>query len=327
MKNSKILLALIVGLLMFSCSNDDSNNTTINPSGERYFDEIFEIEVISNIKFGEAPQPTLMDPNNIQELYMDVYQPKEDAFSERPLIILAFGGAFVFGEKESSDIVTLCNEFAKRGYVCASIDYRLSTDLVVNSDLENAYEAVGKAMHDMRASIRYFHKDVATANTYKIDPNQIYIGGVSAGALTALHIAHLDESEVPSELQNYFNENGGLSGNSGNAGYPENIAGVISLCGALLDVNYIDPEVTTPIVSMHGTEDNVVPYGTDEVDLLGISLEIDGSSVIHPKLDEYGIVNDFYTYEGAGHTPFVMNEAYMDVTINFVRDFLYEIVQ
>lgn len=326
MKNFKFYSIILLMFITLSCNKED--DTIPTPSGnERYYDELFAVEVTSNIKFGEALQPTLMDFNNIQELYMDIYQPKDDIATERPLIILAFGGGFVFGNKESPDIVTLCNEFAKRGYVCAAIDYRLSTDLVVDNSLENAYEAVGKAMHDMRASIRYFHKDATTTNTYKIDPTKIYIGGVSAGALAALHILHMDDNEVPSEMQNWLNSNGGLTGNSGNPGYSENIAGVISLCGALLDVDLINPAISTPIVSMHGTEDEIVPYGEGEITILGIDLQVDGSAAIHPKLNEYGIINDLYTYEGAGHTPFVTNEAQMEVTINFVRDFLFEIVQ
>jgi predicted peptidase len=326
MKLVKLFLIPLSFLILIACNKDDDALPT--PTGnERYFDEIFEVEVTSDIKFGEAPQPTMLNPNNIQELYVDIYQPKDDIAAERPLIILAFGGAFVFGNKESSDIVTLCNEFAKRGYVCAAIDYRLSTDLVINNDLENTYEAVFKAIHDMRASIRYFHKDAATTKTYKIDPTRIYIGGVSSGAVTSLHILHMDENEVPSEIQNWFNNNGGLAGNSGNPGYSENIAGVISLCGALLDVDLINPVVSTPIVSMNGTEDEIVPYGEGEITILGIDLQVDGSAAIHPKLDEYNIINDFYTYEGAGHTPFVSNEAQMEITINFIRDFLYDIVQ
>ena len=78
---------------------------------------------------------------------------------------------------------------------------------------------------------------------------------------------------------------------------------------------------------MHGTEDNVVPYGTDTITLLGINIEVYGSATIHQKLDQYNIVNDFYTFEGAGHTPFVFNEAYMDTTVVFVRDFLYDLVK
>jgi pimeloyl-ACP methyl ester carboxylesterase len=297
---------------------------------QRYYEEVFGYTQISNIRFGENLQPTPLDPNNVQELFMDIYQPNDDTLSARPLIIWAFGGGFVFGSKTSPDMIALSSSFAKRGYVTAAIDYRLSTDLIMNNDIENSYEAVAKAIHDMRAAIRFFYKDAATSNQYRIDTSRIYIGGVSAGAVTALHIVHLDESEIPFEMQEYFDENGGLSGNSGNEGYSENVAGVISLCGMLLDVDLINPEVTTPIVSMHGTEDGVVPYGSGTITILDIGLEVDGSAVIHPRLDEYNIINDFYTFRGAGHTPFVLNppneaEVYMDTTISFVRDFLYDL--
>lgn len=301
--------------------------------GQRYYNEVFStVDMSSDIKFGENLQPTILNPNNIQELFLDVYEPDGDTLSARPLIIWAFGGAFIAGSRETPDIVTLSNAFASRGYVCAAIDYRLSTDLAVNTDISNAYEAVLKAIHDMRASIRFFYKDAATTNDYRIDTSRIYLGGVSAGAITALHIVHFDElNEVPVEMETVFNATGGFEGTSGNPGYSEDIAGVVSLCGALLDTAFINPAITTPIVSMHGTADNVVPYGSDTIDILNVNLPVDGSSSIHHKLDQYGIENDFYTWPGAGHTPFVLNppaeaELYMDTAISFVRDFLYDLV-
>lgn len=300
---------------------------------QRYYDEIFNVQISNDLKFGEAPQPKLLRPNNIQELLMDIYQPTGDTLSARPLIIWAFGGGFIAGKKTSPDIVKLSHAFAKRGYVCAAIDYRLSTNLVVNGgDVKNVYEAVLKATHDMRASIRYFYKDAATNNNFRIDTTRIYIGGVSAGAITALQIAHFDElNEVPIEMEAAFQATGGFVGNSGNPGYSDDIAGVISLCGAVLDTAWINPAVTTPIVSMHGTADTVVPYGAETLSLLNIAVDVDGSASIHSKLDQHGIINDFYTWQGANHTPFVLNrpnkaEAYMDTTIWFVRDFLYDLV-
>ncbi len=315
-----LLLTLSVGLRAQECD------------GQRYYDTLFNVNLVSDIKFGEAPQPLLPDSNNIQELFMDVYQPDGDTLSARPLIIWAFGGGFILGSKTSPDIVKLSRAFAKRGYVTAAIDYRLSTDLIVNSDLSNVYEAVLKATHDMAASIRYFYKDAATVNDFKIDTSRIYIGGVSAGAIAALQIAHFDElSEVPIEIDSLFQASGGFEGNSGNQGYAQNIAGVISLCGAILDTAWINPNITTPIVSMHGTSDSIVPYGSESLTLLNIAVDVDGSSSIHSKLDQYGIVNDFYIWQGANHTPFILNqiseaEAYMDTTIWFVRDFLFDLV-
>ena len=316
-----LLLLISAGLYAQECDN------------QRYYDEIFDSNVATGIKFGEAPQPLPLNPDNIQELFMDVYQPNGDTLSARPLIIWAFGGGFVAGSKSTPDIVALSTAFAQRGYVCAAIDYRLSTNLVVNGgDVSNVYEAVLKAIHDMRASIRFFYKDAATVNTYKIDTARIYIGGVSAGAITALQIAHFDElSEVPAEMEAVFQATGGFEGTSGNPGYADDIAGVISLCGAVLDTAWINPAITTPIVSMHGTADSIVPYGSDVLTLLDIAVEVDGSYTIHSKLDQHGIPNNFYTWPGANHTPFVLNfpteaEAYMDTTISFVRDFLYDLV-
>ncbi len=310
-----VLLASSAGLFAQECDN------------QRYFDEVFNHNVTSNVKFGEAPQPTLLNPNNIQDLFMDIYQPAGDTLSARPLIIWAFGGAFVFGTKLSPDIVNLSTAFAKRGYVNAAIDYRLSTDLLLNSSLPNTYEAVLKATHDMAASIRYFYKDAATNNEYRIDTNRIYIGGVSAGAITALQIAHLDEAnEVPTEIDSLFQATGGFVGNSGNAGYSQNIAGVINLCGAVLDTSWINPAKDLPIVSLHGTDDSVVPYGSGTITILNIDLDVDGSATIHQKLDQEGVFNDFYTWPGAQHTPFVADQAYMDTTIWVVRDFLYDLV-
>ena len=207
----KNIIKIFCAFLLFSCSSDYEQEIETQTNfeevqkiagQERYLDEIFEVTVTDNIKFGEAAQPKPLRPNNTQELFMDIYEPAGDDLEARPLIIWAFGGAYVFGNKQSPDIVTLSNSFAKRGYVNASIDYRLSRDLVVNSDASNAYEAVLKATHDMRAAIRYFYKDAETINKYKIDTTKIYIGGVSAGAVAALQIAHFDElNEVPAELE------------------------------------------------------------------------------------------------------------------------------
>jgi len=295
-----------------------------NCDGQRYYDEIFDVDYQGLIAFGEALEPTLFNPQATTTLFLDVYQPEADTLSARPLIIWAFGGAFVFGSRLSPDIVTLSNNFTRRGYVNASIDYRLSADLIVDNELANAYEAVMKTSHDMAAAVRFFYKDAATLNEYRIDTTKIYVAGVSAGAFAALHVAHLDDlAEVPPEIYTTFIDNGGLTGNSGNPGYSQQVAGVISLSGALGDSAWIDP-IDVPIASMHGPEDDIVPYGSELITLLGVNLEVDGSASIHAKLDEIGTENVFHTWYGEGHTPFVTSSTYMDSTVWFVRDFLYD---
>ena len=58
---------------------------------------------------------------------MDVYTPDGDSYTERPLIIFAHGGSFWSGNKTNPMMVALCESFMKRGYVAASIQYRLTS--------------------------------------------------------------------------------------------------------------------------------------------------------------------------------------------------------
>ena len=51
-------------------------------------------------------------------------------------------------------------------------------------------------------------------------------------------------------------------------------------------------------------------------------LYVDGSAALHPYATSIGVNNPFYTFKGADHVPYLTNLAYMDTTVNFVRDFL-----
>jgi hypothetical protein len=215
----------------------------------------------------------------------------------------------------------LSQHFAKRGYVCVSINYRLGIPFPI--DQNNAMKAVFRATQDMKAAIRFMRKDAATANQYKIDPATIFGGGSSAGAFTALHAAYLDEySELPAQLDTTVM--GSIEGNSGTPGYSSGINAVIDLCGALGNKTWIHPG-DVPFVAMHGTNDGTVPYGTALIYVLGAFpvMVVDGSYSIAGYADTIGVANDFYTYFGADHVPYVTSTAYMDTTVRFVSNFLY----
>ena len=79
-------------------------------------------------------------------LKMDIYQPDGDTMSQRPLIIFAHGGSFVAGDKSNGDQADLCTSFAKRGYICATINYRLGIAFPINS--ATATDAVEPATRD-----------------------------------------------------------------------------------------------------------------------------------------------------------------------------------
>ena len=89
--------------------------------GGRYATDIFPTVTITNdVNFGQ----NLSFTGGNTVLDMNIYEPTGDTETARPLIIWAHGGSFIGGTKTDPDVVELSNRFAKKGFVCASIDYR-----------------------------------------------------------------------------------------------------------------------------------------------------------------------------------------------------------
>lgn len=295
----------------------------------RYFDSLYAAEVTSDVFYGS----NYNYDGSEQELLLDVYQPMGDDLEKRPLIIFSHGGSFLAGSKENPTVVELCTRFAQLGYVTVSMNYRLGVNyfavLAGNGEEEFTYATL-RGTHDMRAAIRFFRKDAATENLYRIDTTIMVAGGSSAGGFNGLHTAYLDElEEIPDEITN-IEELGGIEGNSGNAGYSSKINAVINLCGAIGDTAWI-AEMDTALISVHGSDDGTVPFGTGNVELFGIPVaEVHGSQVIDIKTQQAGVSHDFLPFYGVDHVPYdplvgePENELYMDSTFTFVRNSLYE---
>ena len=78
-------------------------------------------------------------------LPMTIYQPHGDVYGSRPLIILGHGGSFITGNGDRTNdptIIKLCNNFAQRGYVVVSIDYR-TTDIFTLLNPDSSYAIDG----------------------------------------------------------------------------------------------------------------------------------------------------------------------------------------
>ena len=303
-------------------------NMTLSQSacfGGRYASDVFSnYTQTSAIQYGQNNTWT----GASQNLTLDFYEPSGDTLSARPLIIWTHGGSFLTGTSADIDVATLSQRFAKKGFACASINYRLGFFPV---DSANAVKAVLRAVQDLKAAVRFFYKDCKTGtNAYKIDTNHIYIGGSSAGAITSLHYAYMDSSceVVPYIGQTNFNNLGGSEGNSGNPCYSTKIHGVINLCGALAKYWWGKPgsSAWVPLCSMHGTNDATVKYNRGIVNPGTPLLYLDGSRMLYEWELANGVPTSFYTFHGAGHVPYAgtgaAQLAYMDTTVNFVRDFL-----
>lgn len=316
-------------LLVFSCLFV-SSSIQAQCDGGRYFNKIFSVSSTNNVQFGRAAKFN----GDTQDLKMNIYQPSGDDFAHRPLIIVAFGGSFTAGVKESPDLLVLCDEFTRRGYVCASIDYRLGFEDDNDSDT-NQFKAVIRGVQDMRAAVRFFYKDAHTVNNYRIDTNQIFIGGVSAGGFIALNYAYgkLDtfSRALPPFVPNALIQVGGTIGTSGNPGYSDKVKGVIDLCGAVADTVWIMPG--DPIlVGVHGTADDLVRCDYDSLYATTTTeSSFYGGCDIKNRIEHIGLNSAFRLFQGAGHVPFVLpstpylppSKQYMDTTVLFLRDFLY----
>ncbi|RJP69408.1 MAG: T9SS C-terminal target domain-containing protein [Ignavibacteriales bacterium] len=278
----------------------------------RFKDSLFNsVKITKDVKFGENKNYLGVT----KSLLLDFYEPENDTLPERPLMIWVHGGSFLLGSKEDTDVSKFCIDFAKKGYVTSSINYRLG---LLPFGTSEYYKAVIRAVQDLKAAIRFFR---ANKSQYKIDDNLIIVGGTSAGAFTALHAAYLNSNEIPSLVDT--TQLGGLEGNSGNPGYSTKFNLVLNCWGAIGDTNWIQPD-DIPIMSEHGTDDSIVPCY--EGNAMG-TVHCFGSVPIHNTVERLGIKNKLRLWEGLEHglydNDFNLSKARYDTLVAGMSDFVY----
>lgn len=271
-------------------------------SAQRYLTEVFtNVDVSSAVQYGQATSVIGFNVN----LAMDIYEPQGDTQTERPLMVLAHGGSFVTGDRSDAYMVAICEEFARKGYVTASITYRLGINLNnLNEVDKELVKASIRAIQDHRAAVRFFYESARdNGNPYGIDTNRIIAGGLSAGAIAANHAQLFwDESTASTDVQQLIAEVGGINGgNNGSIGYPTRAIGLFNIVGAILDTQMVNsPDVAT--ISFHGTADNVVPYDRGFATFNGQPIvQMDGSSVISQRLQNMGATYEMHTFNGVDH--------------------------
>ena len=276
-----------------------SSKTAEFPPGA-FLEKTFEVHVEADVTYGVAGIG--YDPahgaRRYRPLKLDIYRPRETTRTPRPALILAFGGAFhrgskseeVFeGEAPSTAMAEYCREFARRGYICFSIEYRLMqedpdpgvtpvlpNDLVFKSDrinyvrgllglppctplmLRNTIEA---STDDMSKAVAYVRSQAAALG---VDASRIAIGGFSAGGTIALHAAFAELAPVAAVVV--------LSGRI--------VPGLLDTCRR----TGIDPP---PVLLFHG-----------ENDLPDI---FDSQEPMRVRMNDLGIASDSWVVPGRGH--------------------------
>lgn len=255
----------------------------------RYKVESLTVNRTNGVEYGKAPKWTV--PYNDEKLKLDVYVPENDTLSKRPLLIMAHSGGFLNGDKDVDDMVALCDSFARKGFVTASIAYRKGFNPL---DDGSAERAVYRGIQDGKAAVRFF-KEKAT--DYNIDTNYIFFGGMSAGGYIALHVAYMDkESERPQSTYG-----GGLVNDlkcldcAGNTyQHSSKVRAILDFWGALQDTTIIEAG-DIPALIMHGANDGTVPYVYGHPFGLGTLPKTYGGKPISERLVNLGIEHEFIT--------------------------------
>ena len=166
-------------------------------------------------------------------LLLDLYRPAGDSVSRRPLVVFVHGGSFSGGSRTSPEIVDEATTLARRGYVTASISYRLTPGGCSASGATPAcLTAIAQAREDAQAAVAFLR---SAATTYGIDPSRIAIGGTSAGAITAANVAFSSTDSAATAVR-----------------------AAVSLSGAHLLT--VPNAGDAPLLLLHGTADTIVPY-------------------------------------------------------------------
>ncbi|KAA0073854.1 alpha/beta hydrolase [Tardiphaga sp. P9-11] len=304
------------------------NVESVQQTAAPYLSKIYDVSLTEDVTYGIGGVGYVAGCGSARyrDLKLDVYQPVDDRNEARPALILAFGGAFhrgskgveVFeGENPSTAMAEYCREFARRGYVCFSIDYRLmqeapdpgvtpfllpgqpqnrdridfvrsilgmppSTFEMMNDTLEAATDDMTKAVNFVRSQ----------SGRFGVDVSRIVIGGFSAGAALAL-----------------------------NSGFAEHapVAAVIALSGRIAGMTmqaHLKPRANLPAA--------LVSYGDNDLPVI-----LGGIEEMHAHFDKVGVANRFIRVPNANH--FYLRSAVAAVADgrtttleDLIADFLYD---
>lgn len=169
---------------------------------QQWIDQNYSYDSIMNLSYGSSVNFV----GETETHLMDIYLPNCDDpthTARRPLIVFIHGGAFVAGDKNEANLQTMCKEFAKRGYVTATIDYRLgfisddaahtcnfpNYSCVFATDSVEWYRSCYRSIQDGKGALRFL---VNRHDQFRIDTTNIFLAGESAGSFVALGVGLMD---------------------------------------------------------------------------------------------------------------------------------------
>ena len=201
-------------------------------------------------------------------------------------VLFVHGGAFTGGDPVNQQ--PMADGLTKLGYQVFVIKYRLylkGKSFGCETALPEKLKAIHQAVEDADDATKYL---VTNAAALRVDTSKIFIAGSSAGAEAILNLVY--NPFVRKGDKNYK---------------PFRYAGAMSFAGAILDINNIDARPPLPLLMMHGTNDQLVPYGTSAhrfckaVDAGWMIMF--GAQTLYTEMAKRNWPVVLYSYEGKGH--------------------------
>ncbi len=233
------------------------------------------------------------------ELKLDLARPQGDG--PFPAIVFIHGGGWYAGNRQGYR--GQIQEAAKRGYVAATISYRLMKFDEKKKETATATQNFPAQIHDAKAAIRWVR---ANAKKYHVDPNRIGVTGGSAGGHLSLLVGLTDPSA-------------GLEGDSGNPGQSSRVQAVVNVFGpadmvlcykkssvawifrlflggtpgevperykAASPITYVSKD-DPPVLTLHGDKDALVP--------------VEQARALDEKMKAVGASHTLIIFKGQGH--------------------------
>lgn len=333
------------------------------------------LEILTALGTGQAIPAKYFDPADaasdlkVTTLKMDVYRPSAtvDATTDRPVVVFIHTGNFLpppingspTGIKTDSTAIVICTEWAKRGYVAVSVDYRLGWNpLAAEAEVRRGQllNAVYRAIHDVKQAVITLRDDATGSNTYGIDANKIALYGEGTGAYVALAYETLDKNEemeltkfrvgdvgpsyIDRSLVGEIDGSGGFLNLYAASSTSSDVSAIITAGGALADTSWLEAG-DAPMISFHCVRDPFAPFseGTvivpttneDVVDVQGANVYIQKAVALGNNDVFAGINNDAYTIAARSHygseVDYIYPAPFDKITINTEVDGLFPVLR
>lgn len=299
--------------------------------GDDYLDTIPDVRrahIRTEIKFSDWSNPLGFDKKNIEVIknvaygpyglknFLDIYKPKNPPQEGCPVLLQIHGGAFVSGNKDTQGL-PLAHYLAARGWIVASINYRLSPSVAMPAHI-----------HDCKRALSWIR---ANGHEYGMNKDFVAVSGNSAGGYLAamMGVSAKDKYFQPEDVEGDMSVQAcvpifGTFDSTNSEGQSLSVAPLSQIieqqilhCTMEQNPEFwkkntplfkIDQD-TSPMFLIHGSNDSIIPHSESEVFLKHLK-EKSQSPVAYSKL------------VGAEHGFELMHSIRNDYVITAVHQFL-----